>query len=133
MALLSCTRSGVSGPSAATAPLAPCAEIVPGPFDSSSPTKVWKTNRWEGVEAASPKRAAQATSVSERAARISAFVIPQNRSGSRRSAGTVAPIMVPIRRTHHGRPSTVNRETRLRVSGPQARVVAAASTVSAVG
>ena len=31
MALLSCTRSGLSGPSADTAPLAPWAEIVPGP------------------------------------------------------------------------------------------------------
>ena len=37
MALLSWTRSGLSGPSAETAPLAPCAEIVPGPLESSRP------------------------------------------------------------------------------------------------
>ena len=31
---------GVSGPSADTAPLAPCAEIAPGPLVSSRPTSV---------------------------------------------------------------------------------------------
>ena len=41
MALLSCTRSGVSGPSAETAPLAPWAEIVPGPLESRSPRSTW--------------------------------------------------------------------------------------------
>ena len=41
IALLSCTRSGVSGPSAETAPLAPCAEIVPGPLESSRPRRIW--------------------------------------------------------------------------------------------
>ena len=41
MALLSCTRSGLSGPSAETAPLAPWAEIVPGPLESSRPSRTW--------------------------------------------------------------------------------------------
>src|SRR5258708_15102425 len=40
MALLSCPRPGVCGPSAATAPLAPCAEIAPGPFEINKPIRI---------------------------------------------------------------------------------------------
>src|SRR4029450_4684030 len=42
MALLICIRLGVCGPSAATAPLAPCAEIEPGPLEMRRPIKIWR-------------------------------------------------------------------------------------------
>ena len=45
IALFSCTRSGVCGPSAETAPLAPWAVIAPGPLVSSSPMSIWKSAR----------------------------------------------------------------------------------------
>ncbi len=48
IALLICTRSGVSGPSAETAPLAPCAEIVPGPLEMMRPSSTWNGKSFSG-------------------------------------------------------------------------------------
>ena len=49
IALLICTRPGVCGPSAETAPLAPCAEIEPGPLEISSPTRICSGSASSGV------------------------------------------------------------------------------------
>ena len=107
----------------------------PGPLDSSRPDQRLEHEQVRGLGEASPRSAAQATSVSER---LAEHVLDRQcrRTGPARGAGpsTDAPIIVPNRRTHQGRLSAVSREMRLRISGPQARVVvAAASTASAVG
>ena len=44
VALFSCTRSGSSGPSAETAPFAPWAEMVPGPFESRMTAFMYATD-----------------------------------------------------------------------------------------
>jgi hypothetical protein len=100
---------------------------------SSRPTKVWNANRSAGVGSC-PINATQATSVKDRLPSRSAREIPQKLSAVCRWPSTEAPIIVPNRRSHHGRLSAVCLEIRLRISGPQASVAAmAASTASDVG
>ena len=85
--------------------------------------------------AARPSSATKAISVSERWPSISASAMPQKRRRLRAAtASTDAPISVPNSCIQAGRHSTVSRETRLRISGPQPSVVViAASTASALG
>ena len=55
IALLICTRLGVSGPSEDTAPLQPCAEMLPTAFEIKSPVSTWNANSPAGL-ARSPMR-----------------------------------------------------------------------------
>ena len=117
------------GPSAETAPLAPCAEIAPGPLESSRPTSdlerrtgllgvgFWPSHRQE----AQVGHRALAEQLGVRRCRRSGPLVRARRRS------TDAPTITPNSRRYQGSALGRQPEMRLRISGPQAIVVAIAA------
>jgi hypothetical protein len=131
--LFNCTRSGCSGPSAETAPFAPCAEIAPGPVREQQAHQ-----RLEREQVAFARRVPEQRGESDLAqAQALEHLLLRDAAeapGLVSLASAEAPISVPNSCSHQGKLSAVRREMRLRESGPQASVAEiAASAAASVG